>query len=107
MGFFDFLKKRDDDEEEQSWEEKNAWDGNESMTCPRCGGEMTKRYNFSAWWCPNCRAGLEDDDDDDNDYEDESLSVYEAADIWLSNGKDEDYMFGYSEEELEEAARQS
>ena len=33
----------------------------------------------------------------------ESLSVYEAAEIWASNGKDEDYMFGYTEEELEDA----
>ena len=33
----------------------------------------------------------------------ESISVYDAAQIWLSNGKDEDYTFGYSEEELENA----
>mgnify|MGYP000637570226 FL=1 len=31
------------------------------------------------------------------------MSVYDAAQIWLSNGKDEDYTFGYSEEELENA----
>lgn len=41
----------------------------------------------------------EDDDDDDG----ETLSVYDAALIWASNGKDEDYMFGYTEEELEDA----
>lgn len=35
--------------------------------------------------------------------EDESLSVFDAAMIWASNGKDEDYTFGYSEEELEDA----
>ena len=35
--------------------------------------------------------------------EEESLSVYDAAEIWASNGKDEDYTFGYSEEELEAA----
>jgi hypothetical protein len=29
--------------------------------------------------------------------------VYDAAQIWASNGKDEDYMFGYSEDELEDA----
>lgn len=40
-----------------------------------------------------------DEDDDDN----EKLSVGDAADIWLSNGKDEDYMFGYTEEELEDS----
>lgn len=40
-----------------------------------------------------------DDDWDDDDSEDESLSVYDAAFIWMSNGKDEDYTFGYTEEE--------
>jgi len=41
----------------------------------------------------------EDFENDDS----ESLSVYDAALIWASNGKDEDYMFGYTEEELENA----
>lgn len=40
---------------------------------------------------------------DDMDEEDESLNVYDAALIWMSNGKDEDYTFGYTKEELEEA----
>ena len=40
-----------------------------------------------------------DIDDDDS----ERLSVYDAALIWLSNGKDEDYTFGFTEEELEDA----
>ena len=44
------------------------------------------------------------DDGDDEESEDESLSVYDAADIWLSNGQDEDYMFGYTESELRRAA---
>lgn len=104
MGLFNIFKKRDTDDSTMSYEEKYAWDGNESMTCPRCGGEMTKRYSYSAWWCENCHAGLDDDDEDEDDYE-ESLSVYDAADIWLSNGQDEDYMFGYTEEELEDALR--
>lgn len=95
MGLFDRFKKV-----EKSWEETNAWDGSESMTCPRCGGQMTKRYMFSDWWCSNCRAGI--DEDEEFDTEDESLSVYEAALIWASHGKDEDYMFGYSEDELED-----
>ena len=45
--------------------------------------------------------------DDYEEYEDEdqSLSLHEAALIWRSNGKDEDYTFGYTEEELEEALR--
>ncbi len=46
---------------------------------------------------------LLDDDDDGDDDDDESLSADDAALIWASNGKDEDYMFGYSESELEEA----
>ncbi len=40
-----------------------------------------------------------DDDEDDS----ECLSVYDAALIWTSKGKDEDYNFGYIEEELEDA----
>ena len=43
----------------------------------------------------------------DDDFEEadssERLSVWDAADIWASNGKDEDYKFGYTEEELENA----
>jgi hypothetical protein len=31
------------------------------------------------------------------------LNLGGAAAIWASNGKDEDYTFGYSEEELEDA----
>ncbi|MBQ9870541.1 MAG: hypothetical protein IJM27_01290 [Eubacterium sp.] len=38
---------------------------------------------------------------DDND----SLNVWDAADIWLSNGMDEDYMFGYTKEELRRALK--
>ena len=39
------------------------------------------------------------DEEDDS----ERLSVWDAAEIWASNGKNEDYMFGYTEEELEDA----
>jgi hypothetical protein len=48
--------------------------------------------------------GMEDElipNDDESD--DEALSVYDAALIWMSHGKDEDYMYGYTEEELEAA----
>ena len=41
-----------------------------------------------------------------DDGSNESLDVYDAADIWLSNGMDEDYTFGYSEAELGRAAGQ-
>lgn len=51
--------------------------------------------------------GMREEDLDENCDEDdgERLNVYDAALIWMSNGKDEDYMFGYSEEELERALR--
>ena len=42
-------------------------------------------------------------DDDAYDDDGERLSVYDAALIWESNGRDEDYTFGYSEDELEDA----
>lgn len=46
-----------------------------------------------------------DDDDIDEDDDGETLDVYDAALIWMSNGKDEDYTFGYDEDELEDALR--
>lgn len=60
--------------------------------------------------CADCAASLlfdaikeEFGEDDEDDEDHEGLSVYEAADIWASHGKDEDYMFGYTEDELENA----
>ena len=44
----------------------------------------------------------DDYDGEDDDYN-ESLNVWDAADIYYSNGCDEDYQFGYSHEELENA----
>lgn len=52
--------------------------------------------------CPVCGFEYHDWEYDD-DGSDEALSVYDAAAIWASHGKDEDYMFGYTEEELEDA----
>lgn len=46
---------------------------------------------------------VEYDYDEYDDECDEYLSVYDAALIWRSNGEDEDYTFGYSEEELRDA----
>lgn len=43
-------------------------------------------------------------DDDDTEGSGEELSVYDAADIWMSHGMDEDYTFGYSDDELRSAA---
>ena len=36
---------------------------------------------------------------------DESLSVDDAADIWMCSGMDEDYTFGYDEKSLREALK--
>jgi hypothetical protein len=47
-----------------------------------------------------------DDDDDADGNTGERLSVWDAADIWLSNGMDEDYMFGYTDDELRRAAKE-
>ena len=44
-----------------------------------------------------------DDDEDDDEHDSETLDVYDAALIWQSNGMDEDYMFGYTKEELRNA----
>ena len=54
-------------------------------------------WDGETYCCDYCTG---DDYEDDGD---ESLSVYDAALIWASNGKDEDYTFGYSEDELEDA----
>jgi hypothetical protein len=49
-------------------------------------------------------SGEGDDDHDADGDTGETLSVWDAADIWLSNGMDEDYRFGYTEDELRRAA---
>lgn len=86
-----------------------------TWVCDNCYNAMdvTKegrnRYRVE---CPNCGTYWFVDDDDeiinggsawDSDDDDERLNVYDAALIWMSHGKDEDYTFGYTEEELEDA----
>lgn len=89
---------------ETPWEEKNLWDGSNPMMCPNCGKPMTKKYNYSEFWCDDCDIGEDHPNGWEEDYDDsEALSVWDAADIWASNGYDEDYMFGYTQEELENA----
>lgn len=95
MGLFDIFNRK-------SWEEENTFTG-ETPPCPQCGEPLRQKYVFSDMCCENMSCskfyGLQDDDSD----ECESMSVYDAAQIWASNGRDEDYTFGYSEEELEDA----
>nr|DAI15335.1 MAG TPA: hypothetical protein [Caudoviricetes sp.] len=75
--------------------------------CPNCGHRMRRDKDIFGNWdgetyvCDYCNG-----DDYDGDYDDEdgeSLSAYDAALIWMSNGMDEDYTFGYSEDELRDA----
>ena len=99
--------------------------------CDECNAYLNNQSGFHAdcgsWTCTKCgyvnyineNEILDEDElnesensdfDSYNDYvEDrdsgEGLSVYDAALIWASHGRDEDYTFGYSEEELEDALR--
>ena len=95
MGILDILKGN-------SWEERDTFIG-VTPPCPQCGEPMRKKYVFSEMYCANINCsnfyGIVEDDA----YNDESLSVYDAAQIWASNGKDEDYTFGYTEEDLKDA----
>ena len=70
--------------------------------CPGCGHRMRRvKDSFGNWdgetYCCDCCASEYDECDDDQ------LNVYDAADIWMSNGKDDDHMLGYSQDELESA----
>lgn len=67
-----------------------------------CGVDMVY-IGDGDWKCPKCGTMICFGEPDDNEDEGENLSVYDAALIWTSNGKDEDYTFGYTEEELEDA----
>lgn len=70
--------------------------------CPDCGRRLRRVKDIFGNWdgetytCDHCSTEYDDEEED-------SLNVYDAALIWASNGKDEDYMFGYTQEELEDA----
>ena len=69
--------------------------------CP-CGEEMYY-VGGGNWKCPECGEVLYEGYDEDGESTEECISLDEAALIWASHGKDEDYTFGYSEEDLEDA----
>lgn len=77
--------------------------------CDECNTYMNSQPGFTTsseeWTCTEC--GCVNDVSEDNiiydDDDSERISVWDAADICRSCGKDEDYMFGYTEEELEDA----
>ncbi len=95
-----------------------------SWVCDHCYSlmdEISEGNNRNKIECPNCGTYWYVDDDDeyindgsgwnasdageDDDTDEESISVYDAALIWRSHGCDEDYTFGYTEEDLEDALR--
>lgn len=76
-----------------------------SYRCGQCNVDM-EYIGDGDWKCPSCGViafGEPDEDDDDG----EALSVWDAADIYLSYGCDEDYRFGYTHEELMKASGNS
>ena len=64
--------------------------------CPACGSPLVEGLDEEGY-CESCDYG------EDYGNRGEPISVHDAANIWRSRGKDEDYMFGYSQEELEDA----
>lgn len=71
--------------------------------CIDCGAQM-KYIGSKEWECTKCHTIYEIEGIEyDEDTECETLSVHDAALIWASRGKDDDYMFGYTEKELEQA----
>lgn len=114
-----FKRKKDYEYQEFDSAENNEIDVCEEddyyEECPVCGERMHPA-DYGNWWaCDNCSTEAETDEygnlcfedpdciaSDDADGE-ESISIYDAALIWASHGKDEDYTFGFSEEELEDA----
>ena len=73
-----------------------------SYVCPNCGIDFGYADGLSVHNELGCEWGADEDDSSDEDGE--SLSVEDAADIWLSRGMDEDYTFGFDEGELRRAA---
>ncbi len=79
----------------------------EYAECPNCGlvahgeAEIEELFGYRYGhtkpqsWCKSCRSSSSGSS--------ERLSVSDAALIWMSNGMDEDYTFGYSEDELRDA----
>ena len=72
--------------------------------CDECETEMQLVAEENKLICLNCGSWEEISDEEIEEFEGPGgLNVEEAALIWASHGKDEDYMFGYSEEALEAA----
>ena len=75
----------------------------DEFKCWTCG-RKTEYEGEGYWHCSHCNESFFEGVDEDGDPEGGNvLSVGDAALIWASHGKDEDYMFGYTEDELEDA----
>ena len=68
--------------------------------CPVCGHRMRRDLDACGNWdgetyiCDRCPEKGEGG---------EALGISDAAVLWAANGKDENYTFGYTEDELEAA----
>lgn len=70
--------------------------------CTKTDCDETMYYEGSGYWkCPKCGREEYLGYDDEGESTEESLDRIDASLIYRSSGRDEDYMFGYSEEELE------
>jgi hypothetical protein len=92
----------------------------DDLACPSCGGQDIEIAVFEeppyfvgmkcscGWTCEgegiDWRAQLASYEGDSTEEDEESLSLEDAKDIWLSRGMDEDYTFGYDETEVRRAA---
>lgn len=78
---------------------RDYWDDGDRPRCAECAlKKAEEEYEKQRAEYP------EDYDSYGYDVDDgERISVDDAAQIWASHGKDEDYMFGYTEDELEDA----
>jgi hypothetical protein len=84
--------------------------------CDECDAPLNSQPGFNpncgTWICNVCGheniiaesevigVGWEPEYESDDS---ESINVWDAAEIWRSNGFDEDYTFGFTEEELKNA----
>ena len=89
--------------------ERKSWDSFDKQLDSLSSSDRKEVEDFMEQ--QNILFGYDEDDedyeDDEDDEYDERLSASDAADIWMSRGKDEDYTFGYSDDELEEASNRS
>ena len=68
----------------------------------KCGVDM-EYIGDGDWKCPICSKIIAFGEPEEYNEDGEAISVWDAADIYLSRGFDEDYRFGYTHEELMKA----